>query len=255
MFEGDRCKNSRFKEQGCRLTQRGVSAFRVDQAIFECSKLSIKLSLITVIKQSAHVRTRLDPQFQQVTAHDNGRRRLTVHFQLACSGQQPLTGRKSIKLFRWPACMIGPRHTHQSVDALDLPCQSADCAVRSVGVMEGTRTEMAQYQRDHLIDQAVLVGQSLKKTLCGACPFRFMSSRADVSIFFFGRGRFAEVVAEDAQPDGQVIRLITGSLRSKPIQAVERVNPDVAFRVPDGILWAAFKGREFRIETEPAAVT
>ena len=43
--------------------------------------------------------------------------------------------------------------------------------------------------------------------------------------------------------------------RSEPVQAVECVDPDVAFRVPDGILWTTFKGCELRIETEPAAVT
>src|SRR6185503_6119254 len=101
--------------------------------------------------------------------------------------------------------------------------------------MEGARTKMATHQRDHLVDQILLVSQSLKEMSRRACPFRFMSSRGDVPIFLSGRGRFAEVVAEHAQPDGKVVRLMTGSLRREPVQAVERVDPHVAFRVPDGI--------------------
>ncbi len=94
--------------------------------------------------------------------------------------------------------MVGPCHADQSVDAVNLLRQSTDGAVGSFGVMEGARTKMATYQRDHLIDQIVPVGQPLKKASRRSRSFRFMSARADVPIFLFGRDRFAEVVTEHA---------------------------------------------------------
>ena len=110
-----------------------------------------------------------------MTAHDNGKGGTAVHCQLLGSRQQPVAGGKSIKLFRWTACVIGPRYAHQSIDAVDLLCQPTDCAVRSLGLMEGPRTKMATHQRDHFINEVLLIGQSFKKTSCRACPFRFMS--------------------------------------------------------------------------------
>jgi hypothetical protein len=57
---------------------------------------------------------------------------------------------------------------------------------------------MATYEGHDLIDEVVPVGQSLKKTSRWVCPFRFMSSRGDAPILLSGRGRLAEVMAEDA---------------------------------------------------------
>ena len=48
--------------------------------------------------------------------------------------------------------------------------------------------------------------------------------------------------------------MIAGAFPGEPVQAVECVDPDIAFRVPDGILRAALERREFRVEAEPAAV-
>ena len=115
-------------------------------------------------------------QFQQVTAHDDGKRSATVHCQLLCPSQQPLAGGKSIKRFRWTACVVGPRDTHQSVDAVDLFGQSSNRTVRSVGVMQRTGAEMAAHKRDHLIDEVMLVRQSFEKTSRRGLSFRFMSA-------------------------------------------------------------------------------
>lgn len=61
-------------------------------------------------------------------------------------------------------------------------------------------------------------------------------------------------MTEDAEACDQIIVLIACAFHGKPVQAVERVNPDIAFRVPDGILFAALQRRELWVEAEPAAV-
>jgi hypothetical protein len=45
--------------------------------------------------------------------------------------------------------------------------------------------------------------------------------------------------------------VIAGAFSGESVQAVERVSPDIAFRVPDGILFAALERREFRVEAKP----
>ena len=81
-----------------------------------------------------------------------------------------------------------------------------------------------------------------------------MSSRCDVLTVVFGRRRFPEVMAENTQPHDQIVAFMAYAFCCKPIQAVEGMNLDIAFRVPARILRAALKCREFGIEAEPAAL-
>ena len=120
--------------------------------------------------------------------------------------------------------------------------------------MQRTRAEVAAHKRYHLIDEMVLIRQPFKKTSRRGLSFRFVAARRNASKVGCGRRRFAEIVTEDAEADDQIVIMVAGAFPGEPVQAVECVDPDIAFRVPDGILLAALERREFRVEAEPAAV-
>ena len=120
--------------------------------------------------------------------------------------------------------------------------------------MQRAGAEVAEHKRNHLVDEIVLVRQSFEEASRRSLSFRFMAARRDASTVSGGRRRFAEIVTEDAEACDQIVVLIAGTFRGEPVQAVERVDPDIAFRMPDGILLAALERREFRVEAEPAAV-
>ena len=81
-----------------------------------------------------------------------------------------------------------------------------------------------------------------------------MSSGCDVLAVVFGRRRFPEVMAEDTQSHDQIVTFMACAFCCKPVQTVEGMNPDIAFRVPERVLRATLKCREFRIEAEPTAL-
>lgn len=114
--------------------------------------------------------------------------------------------------------------------------------------------EVAEHKRNDLIDEIVLVRQLFEKASRRGLAFRFVAARRDASIVRGGRGRFAEIVTEDAEACGQIVVSIAGALHGEPVQAVERMDPNIAFRMPDRILLAALQRREFRVEAEPPAV-
>src|SRR6267143_2430220 len=120
--------------------------------------------------------------------------------------------------------------------------------------MQRAGAEMAEHKRNHLVDKVVLVRQSFEKASRRCLSFRFVAARRDASKVSCGRRRFTEIVTKDAEACDQIVVVIARAFRGEPVQAVERVNPDIAFRVPDWILLAALQRREFRIEAEPAAV-
>ena len=120
--------------------------------------------------------------------------------------------------------------------------------------MQCAWAEVAAHKRYHLIDDIVLVRQSFEEASCRSLSFRFVAARRDASKVSRGRRRFAEIVTEDAEAYDQIVVVISGAFHGEPVQAVERVDPDIAFWVPDGILLAALERREFRVEAEPAAV-
>ena len=120
--------------------------------------------------------------------------------------------------------------------------------------MQCAGAEVAEHKRNHLVDEIVLVRQSFEKASCRGLSFRFVAARRDTSKVSCGRRRFAEIVTEDAEACDEIVVLIASAFHGEPVQAVERVDPDIALRVPDGVLFAALQGREFRVEMEPAAV-
>lgn len=222
--------------------------------VAERGKDSIQLRLVTFIEQSAHIGARLDTQFEQMTAQDKRGGSLVHNFESARTLQQPGPGRKSVKGFGWAACVIGPRDAHKPVDSCDLPGQSPNRTVRGVRVMQRTGAEVAAHKRYHFIDEMVLVRQPFEKASRRGLSFRFVAARRDASKVGRGRRRFAEIVTEDAEADDQIVVMIAGAFPGKPVQAVECMDPDIAFRVPDGVLLAALERCEFRIEAESAAV-
>jgi hypothetical protein len=120
--------------------------------------------------------------------------------------------------------------------------------------MQCAGAEVAEHKRNHLVDEIVLVRQSFEEASRRGLSFRFVAARRDASKVSCGRRRFAEIVTEDAEAYDQIVVLIAGAFHGEPVQAVERVDPDIAFRMPDGILFAALQRREFLVEAEPAAV-
>ena len=120
--------------------------------------------------------------------------------------------------------------------------------------MQCTGAEVAEHKRNHLIDEIVLARQSFEEASRRGLSFGFVAARRDASKVSGGRRRFAEIVTEGAEAYDQIVVVIAGAFHGEPVQAVERVDPDIAFRMPDGILLAALQRREFRVETEPAAV-
>src|SRR5829696_7576327 len=72
--------------------------------------------------------------------------------------------------------------------------------------------------------------------------------------FVSGRRRLAQIVAEDCKPDDQIVLSLAGAFLGEPVQAVQGMNPDVAFRMPERILLAALENGEFWMKPEPAAV-
>ena len=120
--------------------------------------------------------------------------------------------------------------------------------------MQRAGAEVAEHKRNHLVDEIVLVRQSFEEASCRSLSFRFVAARRDASKVSCGRRRFAEIVTEDAEAYDQIVVLIAGTFRGEPVQAVERMDPDIAFRVSNGILLAALERREFRVKAEPAAV-
>ena len=187
-------------------------------------------------------------------AHHEGQRDLPIYGQRCGACQEPVSGRESIERFRWTACMIGPSDTDQTIDASDLSRETSDCTVRGPNIKECAGTEVALYKGDDVIHHVWLVGQSFEKGFRRPDSFRFMSSRGDVLAVVFGRRRFPEVMAEDTQSYDQIIAFMACAFIGKPIQAVEGMNPDIAFRVPARILRATLKCCEFRIEAKPTAL-
>ena len=120
--------------------------------------------------------------------------------------------------------------------------------------MQCAGAEVAEHKRHHLVNEIVLVRQSFEEASRRGLSFRFVAARRDASKVSGGRRRFSEIVTEDAEAYDQIVVVMTGAFRGEPVQAVERVDPDIAFRVPDGILLAALERREFRVEAKPAAV-
>src|SRR6185436_825257 len=176
------------------------------------------------------------------------------HLKLTCALQQPVTGRKSIKEFWRTARMIGSCNADEPVDPLYLPGQSSHCAVRGICVMQGTGAEMAEHKGNHLVDQIALIRQSFQEASRRRLSLRFVTARHDASEVMGCGRRLSEVVAEDAEAHRQIVVVMAGALCGEPVQAMERVDPDIAFRVPDRILLTALQRCEFRVEAEPAAV-
>ena len=105
--------------------------------------------------------------------------------------------------------------------------------------MERAGTEVAEHKRNHPVDEIVLVRQPFEEASRRGLSFRFVAARRDASQVGCGRCRLAEIVTEDAEACDQIVVVIAGAFQGEPVQAVERVSPDIAFRVPDGILLAA----------------
>src|SRR5512138_2811873 len=116
--------------------------------------------------------------------------------------------------------------------------------------MQCTGAEVTAHKRQHLIDELVLTCQSFEEPSGRGLSFRFVTAGCDAPEGGACRRRFAEIVTEDAKAYDHIVVAIAGAFSSKPVQAVERVDPDIAFRVPDGILLAALECCEFRIEAE-----
>jgi hypothetical protein len=153
--------------------------------------------------------------------------------------QEPLTGRKSVKEFWRAARVIGPRNAHEPVDALYLPGQSSHCAVWGIRVMQCAGAKVADHKTRDGVDEVVLVRQSFEETSRRGLSFRFVAARCDSSEVIGSRRRLSEVMTEDGKTHDEIVVVMVGAFCGEPVQAVECVDPDIAFRVPDGILLAA----------------
>ena len=120
--------------------------------------------------------------------------------------------------------------------------------------MQCAGAEMAEHKRNHFVDKIVLVRQSFEEASRRGLSFRFVATRRDAPKVSGGCCRFSEVVTEDAKAYDQIVVMMAGAFHGEPVQTVECVDPDIAFRVPGGILLTALERREFRVEAEPAAV-
>ena len=120
--------------------------------------------------------------------------------------------------------------------------------------MEYARAKVVAHKRQYLVDEIVLVGQSFKEAPGRGLSFRFVAARRDAAKISRGRRRFAEIVTEDGKADDHIVVVLTVAFPGEPVQAMERVDPDITLRVPDRILLAALECREFRVEAEPTAV-
>ena len=69
---------------------------------------------------------------------------------------------------------------------------------------------------------------------------------SDTTALLLRGRRLAQVVAEDGEPYHEIFPLVTDSLFREGVHGVERVNPDVSFGVPLGVLRAADQGLELR---------
>jgi len=120
--------------------------------------------------------------------------------------------------------------------------------------MQRPGAEVAEHKGHDLVDEIFLVRQPFEEASRRGLPFLIVAARRDPSIVRGGRGRFAKVMTEDAEACNQVVLLVAGAFQGEPVQTMERVDPDIAFRVPDWVLRAALQRREFRIESKPPAV-
>ena len=120
--------------------------------------------------------------------------------------------------------------------------------------MQCTGAKVTAHKRQHLVDEIVLVCQSFEKASGRGLSCWFVAARRDAPKVSGSRLGFAEIVTEDTKAYDQIVVVISVAFPGEPVQAMERVGPDIALRVPDGILFAALDRREFRVESEPAAV-
>ena len=81
-----------------------------------------------------------------------------------------------------------------------------------------------------------------------------VAERADVPVGLVRcRRGFAEVVAQHREADDQILPGVAGAARGKGVEAVQGVNPHVAFGMPLRVLRAADERGEFREKFDPAA--
>jgi hypothetical protein len=113
---------------------------------------------------------------------------------------------------------------------------------------------MAQDYGHHLVHDILLVGQSLQKASRRVLACGFMPAGGNAPVILSRGGWFAKVMTEHTQSDDHIVLIMTGSLSSEPVQTVECMDPDIAFGVPNGILWTALNGCELRVEAQPPTV-
>ncbi len=114
---------------------------------------------------------------------------------------------------------------------------------------------MLDHQGGDGVDQVVRVGEPGQEAAGGSLPGVVMSPGPPAAVAELGGRRLPEVMAEDGETDDEVgFVVVAGASGREGIEAVEGVGPDVALRVPHGILLDADHGLQLRPEAQPSDV-
>lgn len=192
--------------------------------------------------------------FEEVAAEDEGRGGGVFDLEAAGGVAEPVEGGEGSAGERGAAGVVGGGEAEEAVDAADFAGEAADGGVAGAGFVKGVGFEVVENEDDDLFDEVLLAGEAFEEGAGGHFALLFVAEGADVAVAVFSGGGFAEVVAEDGEADHEVFAGIAEAFAGEGVEAVEGVDPDVAFGVPFGVLGAADEGVEFGVMADPAGV-
>ena len=149
---------------------------------------------------------------------------------------------------RRAAVLIGVGDADEAVDSFDAGCQSADGGIACAIAVEGERPHVLLDEWEDLFENFLLPRESFEEAFGHRHPEDIVAGAADAAVWIgVGCLGFAQIMAEHGEAYHQVLPFVADAVGGKGVEAVAGVDPDIAFRVPLGLLFTAverFKLRE-----------
>ena len=211
---------------------------------------AVQLQLVHRFQDSSHLRTGRDAELHQVPPEQDRRRRLVLDAERAGAVDEPVH-RRTIERAR-SAVAIRAGEADQQLQ-VDLLRQSPERAVghRVFRLVERARTQVLGDQPQHLRADVEVVERSHVQAIENPCrrldALRLVIRRSHPPVDHRRGRRLAEVVAHRAQHHGRQPRAIEiGVPLARLVDHHQRVDPDVAFGMPLGILRAVVERLHLR---------
>ena len=217
---------------------------------------AVELCLETGVEPFAELRRRFVAERDEVATHENRLGRGSGHAQTLRRGREPcevLAAGRAARQRAGASLVVRMRHAQETVDAPHLEGEPADRRVARLRPPQRKRLHVLLDERRHLAQDALLVREAAEERKRGRHAGRVVSARADVSIGVVrGRGRLAEVMAEDGEADDEVVVPFARAVAREGVERATRVVPHIPFGMPLRILPAPDEALQFGIVLHPS---